>query len=335
MWNPFRRRGARARFHVVTPPAERIDPDRLEELVPQDASLEERIAMATRCRDADPVPKVRDAGRLAVAGDGTRVQVMHNGLRMQAGGYHGAWMQDLIQRCRGHHEPQEERAFHAVLAHVPPKATMIELGGFWSYYTLWFLKDRPKRRAVVLEPDPAHVEVGRANARLNGLEPAFVQGFAGAHSLAPSPFPTEDSGMQEIACFAVADLMEQHRFKALDLLHLDIQGAEYETLKGCQPLFASGRVTWVFASTHAGHISGDPLTHQRCLAVLRNAGATIVVEHDVHESFSGDGLIVAKFGPLPEKWTPLEFSYNRYSQSLFRNPLYDLARHRRRSGEAG
>ena len=52
----------------------------------------------------------------------------------------------------------------------------------------------------------------------------------------------------------------------------------------------------------------------------------IEAEHDVHESFSGDGLIVARFGPPPDGWLPVELSINRYGESLFRNPAYDLVR---------
>ena len=59
--------------------------------IPPDAfSVEERIAMATRCHDCDPVPKVLDAGMvLDDDGDGRRVQIMHNGLRVVADGYYG------------------------------------------------------------------------------------------------------------------------------------------------------------------------------------------------------------------------------------------------------
>jgi hypothetical protein len=35
-------------------------------------------------------------------------------------------------------EPQEELAFNEVLKHIGPHANMIEIGGFWSYYSLWF-----------------------------------------------------------------------------------------------------------------------------------------------------------------------------------------------------
>jgi hypothetical protein len=111
----------------------------------------------------------------------------------------------------------------------------------------------------------------------------------------------------------------------LDLLHCDAQGVEVDVLESCEDLFRCGRIRWVFVSTHAHQISGDPLTHQRCLTMLRNVGAVIEVEHDVHESFSGDGLIVARFVPAPAGWIGVKISRNRYSESLFRNPLYDLA----------
>jgi FkbM family methyltransferase len=243
-----------------------------------------------------------------------------------AGGYYGGWMQELITRCKGVHEPQEEVLFAEIMKHLPSDATMIELGGFWSYYSIWFLSDGGGgRRAIVVEPDPAHIEVGRANARLNRCKPQFVHACAGRNSAPPASFNTEQCGAVVLPCVSVPDLMLSHGIDRLDLLHCDAQGIELDILEGCQALAAAGRLEWVVVSTHAHSISGDPLTHQRCLATLARAGAKILAEHDVHESFSRDGLIVAKFGPVPESWLTPTLSYNRYSQSLFRNPLYDLA----------
>lgn len=102
-------------------------------------------------------------------------------------------------------------------------------------------------------------------------------------------------------------------------------------LDSCEALFRAGRIGWVFVSTHSHHIAGDALMHQRCLARLRQFGALIEAEHDVHESFSGDGLIVARFGPPPPGWTRVPLSRNRYSESVFRNPLHDLAECLRRT----
>ena len=288
-------------------------------------SIEERVVMATRGHDCDDLPKVPDAGRVFDLGDGRPVQIMHNGMKVVAGGYYGAWMTELIRLCRGHHETQEERVFYEVERRLPPDARMIELGGYWSYYSLWFLRGSSQREALVIEPEPTYLEIGRANAELNGLAPKFMQGFAGAEFAESLPFICEASGEQAMPRFSVEYLMAQEGWDRLDLLHADIQGAETEVLESCRELLKAGRIGWVFVSTHAHQISGDPLTHQRCLAILRESGATIEAEHDIHESFSGDGLIVARFDPAPADWSTVRISYNRASQSLFRHLAYDLA----------
>jgi predicted O-methyltransferase YrrM len=90
------------------------------------------------------------------------VQVMFNGIQVVAGGYYGEWMQNLITQCHGHHEPQEEVLFTEVLRHLKPGATMLELGGYWSFYSIWFLKQAGHRRSFIVEPDPKNLEVGRA-----------------------------------------------------------------------------------------------------------------------------------------------------------------------------
>lgn len=311
------------RAALPTRPA--YDPRLLEAQVPMICTLEERTLIATRCRDADVLPKVANAGAVLTEPDGTRVQIMHNGVKVLAGGYYGDWMQDLISRCRGHHEPQEELLFTEVLRHLPGEASMIELGGFWSFYSIWFLTQDRRRRSLVVEADPGHLEVGRTNARLNDCAPVFIPAYVGAHPAPPAPFPTEASGMVELPCVSVTSLLAEHGIARLDLLHCDAQGVEFTVVESCLELAAAGRLDWLVISTHTHHISHDPLTHQRCLAALRQAGASILAEHDVQESFSGDGLIVARFGPVPGDWSAPRLSFNRYGESLFRNPLYDLA----------
>jgi FkbM family methyltransferase len=310
-----------------------LDPHQLESLIPPLRTADERIQITARCRDADCISKMDNAGAVVDEPDGTRVQIMHNGIKVVAGGYYGDWMQDLIRECKGHHEPQEELVFHEILKHISSAATMIELGGYWSFYSIWFLSQSAARRSLVVEPDPAHLQVGITNARLNRCAPEFIQAFIARDSAEPAPFQTESSGNIPLPAVTVPFLVESRAISHLDILHCDCQGAELQVLESCHDLFAADHIGWVVVSTHSHHISGDPLTHQRCLACLLNAGATIVAEHDVQESFSGDGLIVGKFGPLPPGWQSLRLSYNRYCQSLFRNPLYDLALARVASAE--
>ena len=294
--------------------------DDLDRRIPPAIDLEARKLMATRCRDCDDLPAVAQAGAVVEAPDGQRVQVMHNGLLMLADGYCGSWMTDLIRLCRGHHEPQEERLYHEVVERLPMDATMIELGAWWSYYSLWFLKDHPGRRGIAVEPDAANLEVGRANARLNGLAPVFVAGSVGDGTLPFVPAPASPP----VPRLTVEAIMAAQGLTHLDLLHCDAQGVELQVLRQCAGLIRAGRLRTLILSTHHHSISGDPLTHQRCLELVRSLGGRVLAEHDVYESFSGDGLIAARFGADAAAWPTVPISFNRASTSLFRDPSYDL-----------
>jgi FkbM family methyltransferase len=283
-----------------------------------------RARMTCSCRDSDYIPKVANAGAVLTK-NGQRIQIMHNGVKVIAGGYGGDWMAGIITELRGHHEPQEEAIFHEILKLLPQGASMIELGGNWSYYSIWFLKNfKARRRSVVLEPDPANLATGQANATLNKSAIEFVNASIGAVAAQTVSFRCESGETISIPQTTVPGLLERFDIPVLDILHCDIQGVETEVLSSCRPLFVGHKIRFCVVSTHSHHISADPLTHQRCLAILQDAGGQILAEHDVHESFSGDGLIVAYFGTEAIKWVPPRISYNRYSASLFRNPLFDL-----------
>ena len=75
-----------------------------------------------------PAPKMKEMGNSSIQ-CGER-PIMHNGVSVVAGGYYGEWMTGIIERLRGHHEPQEEVIFHEILKYLLPSATMLELGGF-------------------------------------------------------------------------------------------------------------------------------------------------------------------------------------------------------------
>ncbi len=301
-----------------------LAPKLCAELDLQRRDLEFRVAMTCSCRDCDAIPKVKEAGNVYVdAISKETVQVMHNGLKVVAGGYYGDWMKSIIAALRGHHEPQEEVVFHQLLQRLSPDAVMLELGSFWSYYSLWFLSQSPdRRRAICLEADPHHLDIGRRNSQLNGLAPEFIHGFiARQPSEGPIPFQTESQGTIHIPAFSVPQLLRDRGLERLDLLHVDTQGAELNVLLGCAELLRQRRIRFVIVSTHSYEISGDALMHQRCLALIRNLGGHVICEHDVHESFSGDGMIAASFDPSDKDFN-LSISVNRYCNSLFPNPAY-------------
>jgi FkbM family methyltransferase len=282
-----------------------------------------RIALTVACRDTDRIPKVEGAGEVR---DGR--QVMHNGLEIVEGCYYGEWTTEVIRQLRGHHEPQEEVAFHAVLERLASSAegppVMLELGSFWAYYSLWFLHRFPAGRACLVEPDPAYLEVGRRNFELNGVEGTFHQAAVGRVAANAEPFECESDGLvRPVPTECLGSLLEHFGVDYLDVLLADIQGAEWPLLDGGRDELAAGRVRFVIVSTHHHVISDDPLTHYRCLDLLRELGAHVIVEHTVAESFSGDGLIVASFDER-DRDLHVVTSRCRVDQSLFGDPLRDL-----------
>lgn len=281
--------------------------------------LETRIALTLSCRDSDAIPKVAGAGAVLERADGA-VQVMHDGTLVRADGYCGGWMTEIIRRLRGHHEPQEELIFHHLLPHTRPGSLIVELGAWWAYYTAWYLGAVPEAEAVCVEPDPANLELGRANLALNGRTAEFINAALGGEYRPQIEFHrAEHGGTVTIESLDMPALASRLRGRPVEMLHMDMQGFELAFLRSLRR--CGTPVRFVVASTHHALISGSATTHADCLAELRSQGAVILAEHDVLESYSGDGLIVASFRaddaalPLP----PL-------SRHRGRNPLWQPRR---------
>jgi FkbM family methyltransferase len=280
--------------------------------------------MTISCRDCDEIPKVELAGQ-ALSRNDILWQVMFNGLEVKYGGYYGEWMAEIIRKLQGHHEPQEELVFHRVLERLEPGSTMIELGCFWAFYSLWFARSISQSRVVLSEPDPAHLELAKVNFAHNGLTECatFSQACAG-FDRQYSVHLESKGDIQSVQGKSVATLMKENNLEYLDILHIDVQGAECDVLETIRDDGLGDKIRFIFVSTHHHLISGDPLTHERCLHQLLSVGANVICEHTVEESFSGDGLIVASLSELDKDFV-VSISRNRASSSLFRPLSYDLA----------
>jgi FkbM family methyltransferase len=255
---------------------------------------------------------------------------MHNGLQVEAGGYYGDWMAEIIRVLRGHHEPQEEAVFDRIVRRRSAEggpAVMIEFGSFWTYYGLWFCRSIPSARVIAVEPDPVYLGVGRRNAMLNDFSSAvtFLPAAIGECPGQTMSFRAESDGQEYIVeqC-DLASVMRTGDIDHVDLVLADVQGAETILLERATDVLAAGRVRFLVLSTHHHSISGDPLTHQRALATLTQLGAHVICEHTVGESFSGDGLIAVSFDER-DRDLVIEVSRARSRDSLFGELEYDLA----------
>jgi len=231
-------------------------------------------------KDCDYIPKIIDAGKIFTDGS-ISYQLMHNGVKIVLNSYYGVqWITDVIYGLKGHHESQEEKCFYEVLKYIPENATMLELGSFWGYYSLWFAFEIDGAVNYLIEPDPHRLEIGRKNFELNNKTGKFFRGYAGV--MVDTDF--DRHGLQKII---IDDFIAQEKIEHIHILHADIQGGEYGMLESA--VKSLDKIDYFFISTH-----GDHHLHFPCINFLKNHGYTILAEHTLHQSYSGDGLIVAK-----------------------------------------
>ena len=295
--------------------------------------LRHRIELTVSGSDSEAIPKIDEAGTV-VDFQGERVQLMHNGVKVLEGAYYGAWTTEVIKRLKGHHEPQEELAFDWIIRRLQKEEVenprMIELGSFWAYYSLWFLSQFPGGKALGIEPDPRNLEIGRRNAKINGLDDRmlFLAGAIGPHPGTPLNIGAESGGKEHFVdqINLEASLGELASDRA-DILLADIQGAETHLLESERDLFLSRKVRFLVVSTHHHSISDDYLTHQKVLRLVQEHGGHVIAEHSVYESFSGDGLIVASFDERDQDCSLL-LSRSRSQDAIFRELEFDLDQQR-------
>ena len=134
-----------------------------------------RIDDVIACPDNQHIARVADAGK--VIDDQV---VMHNGIKVGRLSYYGAGILNMLIENRGVHEPQEERAFEAVLPHLPARSTMLELGAYWAYYSLWFSSVVKDARCFLVEPVSEHLRCGETNFQINNARGNFTQAFVGS-----------------------------------------------------------------------------------------------------------------------------------------------------------
>ena len=215
-----------------------------------------RIELTVAGRDTEAIPKVPDAGTVV-----NGVQVMHNGVRVVHGAYNGEWMSEVISRLGGHHEPQEELAFHGVLerlAATEPAPLMLELGAGWAYYSLWFLRADPPGRAFLVEPDPGMVDLGRRNFALNDRDRRrSCRRPSAPPATGPEPFDCWSDRTVRAVPAKPAVALDRFAIDTRTTVLADVQGAEVSLLEGARDVlpidgcgsFSSRRTTTSSAGT--------------------------------------------------------------------------------------
>ena len=258
------------------------------------AGWKARIHDVLTCSELKMIDRVSNAGKVE---DG--YLIMHNGLKIEPLSYYGYPMLNMFMKSRGVHEPQEERIFGEVLKVLPKSAVMIELGSYWAFYSMWFCKVVVDARCFLIEPTAEGLEFGRKNFALNGMSGDFTRAFIGA---------TSDSAGSDIDTITLDDFTGSKGLGFADIVHSDIQGFEYAMLQGGDRMLSGMRVGYWFISTHSNEL------HHKCVEKLRQNGYDIVTSIDLDDTYSIDGIIVARSPSYPAIG-PIEISRKSTRQS--------------------
>jgi hypothetical protein len=204
--------------------------------------------------------------------------VLHNGLSVPvygSGSYYDNFSDILIVN-RGVHEPVEEYLFQEYLKLSRPDPIMLELGAYWGHYSMWLQSKRPKATTYLVEPDPNNLSAGKNNFGYNNLSGVFI-----GEAVGPGAF--------EVDAF-----VDKNNLTRLDILHSDIQGAEFDMLHGANRSLAKRLIDRCFISTHSKSL------HLNCKSYLESHNYEVECSLDPDtESTSFDGLLVAHAPLLP------------------------------------
>ncbi len=245
-----------------------------------------RYQHTVSCKDTDSIPKVYNAGH-TITLEGKDFQVMHNGILVLKDKHYGEFNIRIIEKLKGHHEPQEEKVFYEFLKEIKPNSTMLELGSFWGYYSMWFNMEVKNAVNFLIEPIFEVLEIGINNFTANKLNGNFLQGSIGETSIDNVNFNHWDGSTHIVNQYTVDELFKNQNLDHLDILHADIQGAEYKMLLGATNSLTKKKIGYLFVSTHSDSL------HRLCIKVLKNHKYQIIISIYPFESFSVDGFIYA------------------------------------------
>lgn len=247
---------------------------------------EERIKLTSSCKDCKNIPKLQTAGKICIENN-QKIQYMFNGIKIHYDCYHSPYINQIITNLNGHHEPQEELCFYYLLKLLDNNANMIELGCAWAYYSMWFKKTIINGTNICIEPNINKLNKGIKNIKLNNLDFnkfILINGYIGSKYIPNDVFTDWDNTKMYIPQYNIEKIITDNNDLFIDILHSDIQGAELSMLKGS--INVLDKIGFFVLSTHGS-------LHIPCINFLVYNKFTILVEHSVKESVSGDGLIIA------------------------------------------
>jgi FkbM family methyltransferase len=188
----------------------------------------------------------------------------------------------------GLYEPPVTRVFER---HVPRGGTIVDAGANWGYFSLIAAAlSGPGGNVLALEPDPRQFDALSRNVSLNGFD--HVQAVRAAAAAAPGQLTlvgydddAANRGVSRVTSSADAagssrqfeapavtiDALTE-AFAAVDLVKIDVEGAEDLVLQGMQAGLASRRYRAIVLELHPGLLRARGVDPESCVTMLLDRG---------------------------------------------------------------
>ncbi|MGH8094057.1 MAG: FkbM family methyltransferase [Chthoniobacterales bacterium] len=227
-------------------------------------------------------------------------------------------------RKRNVHEAEEEDIFVELIRRLPPEGCFVDVGAAIGYYLILARQLAPRLSIHGVEPLERHRRFLRENLLLNGLtiddfvihsegltssegSGSFMdRGYSSRLALAGEKKRVswsarwkrflESIGLRKPRSAVLTiptitlDTFVRRLGRSIDLLQMDVQGLEFEVLKGATASMKTGAVKRFLIGTH-GRARGLTL-HEDCRGLLRANGYMIEIDQ-ADTKDQPDGILVA------------------------------------------
>ena len=203
-----------------------------------------------------------------------------------------------FQAVRGMSDPEEIWAFLEVLKEHPGgPLTIMEAGAGGGVMGMHAMNFHTETRAVMVEAHPGHFRATQENLGKNGFSERglVLHAAVGAEAGRVVKFTDEGYGsnIDQAGKFlatqvTVGSLMLDLSLDNLDILHMDVQGAEVNVLYGAEEELRQGRIKHVLIGTHSDGLQAMARNF------LEDCGYCITVDVKPSESICADGVLAAK-----------------------------------------
>jgi FkbM family methyltransferase len=214
------------------------------------------------------IPRVLLRRALAVIPDGLVVPILRGPLRgsrwITGALRHSCWL--------GGYEPERQLEFARL---VREGDVVLDIGANVGFYTLLAARMvGPSGRVLAFEPLPDNLPVLRRHLAVNGLTnvdviPAAVASRSGSRRFNTGEYPAtgqlSELGGIEVDVVSLDDLRAAGRLSRVDLMKIDVEGAELEVLEGARAVLEEFRPV-VIMELH------NPEMDRKCPELLRSLG---------------------------------------------------------------